>query len=313
MTIGEFIKHGSKLANLQSLKFGYFSSRNHPLLIIGKSGFWSKVQLMERIIRLNAVKILCPSGILGMNEHSLHPDEHLAPQKTIWRVSFASLIEAFLNTPNTKLGSSTLRLLKAAVGNAGFLRVLLPFLFSKPLNLIAPLTYWGFQNDRTTIKSSFYENKPGFLSSIENSARCELKALSYLVLKASIILMMIFAIGRRVKKIEQNTQLFKKIWLWVVEACKLILPEVLQKQVKTRDKKAFYNKPAVSLTNLPSRQVNIFNNEDKVQIKLARIGDRDCEFMCRKVVSIYDTRIKEKLARAYQVKLLLEGKKQLIT
>ncbi|MGB3653819.1 MAG: hypothetical protein WBA41_21745, partial [Rivularia sp. (in: cyanobacteria)] len=292
MTIGKFIKHGSKLTNLQLLKFVYFGSRNHPLLIIGKSGFWSKVQLMERIIRLNAVKILCPSGISGMNQHSLHPDEHLAPQKTIWRVSFASLTEAFLNTPNTKLGSSTLLRLKAAVRNTGFLPVLLPFLFSKPLNLaLAPLSYSRFQSDRTTIKSSFYENKPGFLSPIENSARCQLKALSYLVLKDCIILMMIFAIGR-IKK--------KKIWLWVVEACKLILPLfVLQKQVKTRDKKAFYNKPAVLLTNLPSRQVNIFNNEDKVQIKLARIGDRYCEFMCRKVVSIYDTRIKRKLAGAY--------------
>ncbi len=197
---------------------------------------------MERIIRLNAVKILCPSGILGMNQHSLHPDEHLAPQKTIWRVSFASLIEAFLNTLNTKLGSSTLLKLKAAVGNTGFLRVLLPFLFSKPLNLVAPLSYSRFQSDRTTIKSCFYENKPGFLSPIENSAKCRLKAISYLVLKACIILMMIFATGRRVKKIEQITQLLKKIWLWVVEACKLILPEVvLQKQVKTRDKKAFYN------------------------------------------------------------------------
>lgn len=80
MTLGKFLKHGSNFAHLQSLKFIYFGSNNHPFQIIGKSGFWILVHLMERIIRLNAVKISCHhKGILGIHQHSWHPFEHLAP------------------------------------------------------------------------------------------------------------------------------------------------------------------------------------------------------------------------------------------
>ncbi|MEB3215293.1 MAG: hypothetical protein VKN72_03400 [Nostocales cyanobacterium 94392] len=59
---------------------------------------------MERIIRLNAVEILCQSGIIeGMNQHSLRPRKHLAPQKLIVSgMNFASRTEAFVNAVNTK-------------------------------------------------------------------------------------------------------------------------------------------------------------------------------------------------------------------
>ena len=77
---------------------------------------------MERIIRLNAVEILCQSGIIvGMNQHSLHKSEHLAPQKLIVSgTNFASRTEAFVNTANTKC--NTLLAFKAAIGNTRFFR-----------------------------------------------------------------------------------------------------------------------------------------------------------------------------------------------
>lgn len=68
---------------------------------------------MERIIRLNAVEIFCLSGIVGMNQHSLHPSGHLAPQNALG-MNFSSLIEAFLDTANTKC--NILLAFKAAIG-----------------------------------------------------------------------------------------------------------------------------------------------------------------------------------------------------
>lgn len=225
---------------------------------------------MERIIRLNAVEILCRTGIVGMNEHSLHPDEHLAPQKpTISGVSFASLIiEAPANTANRKLGNSLLAF-KTGFGNTLVLPALLQGLLSKVL-----------------------------------------EAFSCLVFGGNIPFVMIFAIERKTRKIEQVTPLLKEARLWEAKAPKLILLEViLRKQIKVRDKKAYYNKPAVSLTNLTYPLLCILNKEDEI-IQLALNRNRDCEFMYGKVVSTYkDTQIKEKLAQACRIELLLEGKK----
>ena len=140
MTIGKFLKYGSTIVNLLSLKFIYFGSPNHPLQIFGKLGFWSKVQLMERIIRLNAVENLCLSGILEMNQHSLDAGEHCAPQKlTISGVNIASLIEAPLNTPNTK--SNTLLAFKNR--NIQFLNAFLQKLFNKPYKEFSHLVLSG--------------------------------------------------------------------------------------------------------------------------------------------------------------------------
>mgnify|MGYP001795276063 CR=1 FL=1 len=79
---------------------------------------------MERIVRLNAIENLCQSGILGMNQHSLHLGEHLAFQKlSIFGMSFSSQIFAFLNTLNQKY--NTLFTCKAVIGNRGLLNVFL--------------------------------------------------------------------------------------------------------------------------------------------------------------------------------------------
>ncbi|NJL79828.1 MAG: hypothetical protein HC836_12355 [Richelia sp. RM2_1_2] len=77
---------------------------------------------MKRIIRLNAVEILCQSGIIvGMNQHSLHKSEHLVPQKLIVSgMNFASQTEAFVNTANTKC--NILLAFKAAMANTRFFR-----------------------------------------------------------------------------------------------------------------------------------------------------------------------------------------------
>lgn len=192
---------------------------------------------MERIVRLNAIENLCQSGILGMKQHSLHPVKHLTSQKlTISGVSFVSTIKAFLNTLNQKC--NTLFMLRAAIGNTGFLSVFLQKLVNKP--------YQG---------------------------------LFHLVLWSTITFVMIFA-GGGTRQIARVTRGIRKAELWVVKTRNLRLPEVVRReQVKAKDTQAFYNKYAVWQSNLSYPQINIFNQEDKVQIKLTLLGDLDCGFM----------------------------------
>ena len=253
MTLGKFLKHGSNFAHLQSLKFIYFGSSNHPFQIMGKSGFWILVHLMERIIRLNAVKNLCHhKGILGIHQHNLHPFEHLAPQKTVSGVSFVLLIEALLNTSNKRIS-------KAIVGYTSIKR-----LKSQPL--LVHITF-----------------------------------------------VVIFAMGIT-GKIEWLASLPNQVWLRVVKSCKKIEPRIRQEQMLIEDKKVFYDRSTVSLTNPSFRQVNIFTLLEKVQVKLALLSQWGCEFMYEEVVSIFDTTALKKISQqCYQVELRLEGNKQLIT
>ena len=127
---------------------------------------------------------------------------------------------------------------------------------------------------------------------------------------------MIFGMGRQTRKIEKVTRLCRKAQLWVARNFNKIKSGVFrQKKMQAANGEAFCNQPpALSLTNLSYGQVNLFNKEEKVQIQLALYSDRNCEFMCGRAVSnCEDTQISEKLAEAYQVELVLEGKKQLIT
>ena len=90
---------------------------------------------MERIIRSNAVKNLCHSGILGMNQHSLHPSENLAPQNiTICGVSFAPSIGVSLNAPNVKCNN--LLALSAEIANTQRNGALLQGLLSQVLKAL---------------------------------------------------------------------------------------------------------------------------------------------------------------------------------
>jgi hypothetical protein len=224
---------------------------------------------MERIIRLNAVEILCQLGIVGMNQHSLHPDEHLAPQKlTISGVSFASLIEDFLNTANTKLVNN----LFASTGG----------------------------DENTLVLRAL-------LQALLNNA---LEAFSSIVFGGNMTFLLIFIIRRKVREIAQVSRFFKKVGLWIVKVSLLFLLEfILREQIKIRRKKAFYNKAAISLNNLPYPLLYILNREN-IQIQLALNRKRNYEFMCGKVDFTYeDTLFKEKLAEVCQIELLLEGKK----
>ena len=209
-----------------------------------------------------------------MNQHSLHPSENLAPQNiTICGVSFAPSIGVSLNAPNVKCNN--LLALSAEIANT--------------------------QRNGALLQ--------GLLSQV-------LKALSNQVLWDSISFVMIFGMGRQTRKIEKVTRLCRKAQLWVARNFNKIKSGVFrQKKMQAANGEAFCNQPpALSLTNLSYGQVNLFNKEEKVQIQLALYSDRNCEFMCGRAVSnCEDTQISEKLAEAYQVELVLEGKKQLIT
>ena len=99
---------------------------------------------MERIVRLNAVEYLWPAGILGMNQHSLHPKEGLFPQKLkISGVNF--IILAFLNALNTINGNS-LFTLQIAPSTLRFLGVLLRALLNKSWEVVSSFVLWVSMN-----------------------------------------------------------------------------------------------------------------------------------------------------------------------
>ncbi|MEO1559408.1 MAG: hypothetical protein AAFS12_07160 [Cyanobacteria bacterium J06632_19] len=99
---------------------------------------------MERIVRLNAVENLWPAGILGMNQHSLHPKERLFPQKLkISGVNFIFL--AFLNALNT-INANSLFTLKIAPSTLRFLGVLLRALLNKSWEVVSSLVLWVSMN-----------------------------------------------------------------------------------------------------------------------------------------------------------------------
>ncbi|MBV6623619.1 MAG: hypothetical protein KI793_11900 [Rivularia sp. (in: Bacteria)] len=89
---------------------------------------------MERIVRLNAVENLWSAGIVGMNQHSLHPEEGLFSQSTIiFGVNF--IVLAFLNALNT-VDANGFFTVKIAPSNLRFLGVLLRALLNKSLEVV---------------------------------------------------------------------------------------------------------------------------------------------------------------------------------
>ncbi len=146
------------------------------------------VQLMKRIVRLNAVENICPEGILGMNQHSLHPNESLSPQKLIiCGVSLASPILVFPNTLNINNRNILFRL-KTALRNIRFNSLL----SSKLLNQLR-------------------------------------EVLSFLVLWVSITVVVIFAMGRKIRVREYATDFFREAQLYLVKVRNRMKFEVLHR------------------------------------------------------------------------------------
>ncbi|MEM9925008.1 MAG: hypothetical protein AAF915_14865 [Cyanobacteria bacterium P01_D01_bin.50] len=113
-----------------------------------------------------------------------------------------------------------------------------------------------------------------------------LQKLSHLVLSDSITFVMIFA-RRAARKIARVRCRIKEVELWVIKACKLRLTEIIKlEKMKAVYKRAFFDRYAVSRNNLSCQETNVFNKEDKVQIKLALLEDWDCECMGGKVFSM---------------------------
>ncbi len=224
---------------------------------------------MKRIVRFNAVENICPEGILGMSQYSLHPNEGLSPQKIICGISCASIIFAFLNTLNIN-DRYCLFELKAAPQNIRFENLLLRGLSNK------------------------------------------LREVQYfLVLSVNITFVMIFAMGGRIRKVKNVTNLFREAQLYLAKVRNGIKSEVLHQAVTpAKDKTAFYTEPAVLPINLRYWLLTIFNQEEKVQTLLTFLNYRDCEFMCEQVVYTYEeTKTAKELFEGYQVELLWEGKK----
>lgn len=166
---------------------------------------------MKRIVRLNAVENICPEGILGMNQYSLHSNESLSPQKLIiCGVSFASPIVDFLNTVNINIRNSLFKLKTI------------------PLNM-------RFNN--------------------------------------------------------------------------LLLRELLNKLGEVYFL-AFYSFQGVLSINLTYHSLTLFDREDRVENLLRFLTNKDCDFMCEKVVYAYEeTKTASYLTEGYQMELLWEGKK----
>lgn len=166
---------------------------------------------MKRIVRLNAVENICPEGILGMNQYSLHSNEGLSPQKIICGVNFTSPIFDFLNAVNIDIRKSLL--------------------------------------------------KP--------------------------------------KRIPVNIRLNN-----------LLLGEFTNKLGEVVNFLAVSSFQGVLPINLTYQPLAIFNQEDRVPTLLTFLSNRDCEFMCEKVVYTYeDTKTATYLTEGYQMELLWEDKK----
>ncbi|MGB6295633.1 MAG: hypothetical protein WBF90_05530 [Rivularia sp. (in: cyanobacteria)] len=133
----------------------------------------------------------------------------------------------------------------------------------------------------------------------------------FFVLSVNITFVMIFAMGGRIRKIEHITQLLKKVHLYFASLCNRIKPEVLDLVVTPAEhKKVFYSEKAVLPMKLTYRLLTIFKQEDNIQTLLAFLSNRDCEFMCEKVVyTNKETKTVEEFAPSYQMELLWEGKK----
>jgi len=112
----------------------------------------------------------------------------------------------------------------------------------------------------------------GFLSAnLHKLLNKPYNALSDLFLLGTFTFVIIFT-RLQTRIIKQIPRLSRNRQLWVVRTLKLILPEVVGREKIRTGNKGLYDKSAVVLTNLVYRQVNIFNKEDKVKIKLTLRG-----------------------------------------
>ncbi|MDY6898830.1 MAG: hypothetical protein SWZ49_12225 [Cyanobacteriota bacterium] len=238
---------------------------------------------MKRIIRLNAVENICSAMLLGINQHSLHPEDSLSPQKlTISGASFASPILAFLNTLN-KNNVITLFVLNTAFENIGLLNASLPGLLNRCGEALSSL----FLSARTTFVIAFemkvrrkikqlgiYSNKPQLRS---------VKAINYV--KAKFVTPALLAVHPS-RQIWRVMGLFTVIKSW--KAKNIFSYLLFAKQVvkatfyyllsvsplyptnlgcsNTKDEIAFHEKAALFTNNLQfTRLLTIFNPQRKVQ------------------------------------------------
>lgn len=90
----------------------------------------------------------------------------------------------------------------------------------------------------------------------------------------------------------------------------LLLGELLNKLEEVLDFLAFNSFQAVLPVNLTYQPLTIFNQEHRNPPLLAFLSNRDCEFMCEKVVYTYeDTKTAKELSEGSQMGLRWEGKK----
>lgn len=268
---------------------------------------------MERIVRLNAVENLCQSGILRMNQHSLHPGKYLAPQKLkISGVNF--VLRLFMLLPLLRVSqrhrvvkqsqslafnfpwrnASRRKMCGLAPGKAQAYGMLgyhyYPTLGEllggrgtssmkviRNIDLILHKYFKAFGNTSNQKCNTLFIFKvltgnTGLLSgNLHKLLNKSYNALSDLFLSGTFTFVMIFT-RLQTRRIEEIPRLSRNRQLWVVKALKLILPEVVgREKIRTGDK-SLYDKSAVVATNLVYQQVDIFNKEDKVQIKLTLRG-----------------------------------------
>jgi len=265
---------------------------------------------MKRIVRLNAVENICPEGILGMNQHSLHPEESLSPQKlTISGVNFASPILAFINTLNRNNGNS-LFVLKTALRNIQSLNILLLGLLNKSSEVVSFLLL------SASIALAITFGMGGTREKIEQ-VNCSSREPQLGLVKARNCIKSEFVLQKARQPIKPPSQIWetmspsvvknnwkaKNIFPFLVKmvllfakrgmtatsyfliAISQLYPAILG-CLNTRNKTAFYEKLTLLLMNLSlPRLLTIFNQQDKVQTLIAPLSDRDYKFMCRKVVS----------------------------
>lgn len=222
--------------------------------------------------------------LLGMNQHRLHPEESLSPQKlTISGVNFASPLLAFLNTNNVIALSE----LNIPFEKIGLLNASLPNLLNKSYKLLSCLVLsssitfviaFEMKVRRKIKQVSIYLNEPqlGLL-----------KAINYINAKFAIPALLAVYPPRQIWGV-MSLYMVRKSWTvqnvfsyflfaqWVIKTTSyylLSLSSLYPNNLgwsNTKEKIAFPKKVALLVKNLQfTGLLTIFNQQGKVQILLS--------------------------------------------
>ena len=235
--------------------------------------------------------------LLGMNQHSLHPEESLSSQKlTSSEVSIESPILAFLNTLNTN-NVMGLFALKTGFENVRLFNILLPGLLNRSYEVLSSLALSASITFEMGTRRKKIEQVSSYLREPLNSIKAKFFIPVLRTVNSPNKIWQVMNLSLVIKDWKAKNLLPFLVYIPLIfpsrgiAASPYYLLSISHPELVTlgwsniKDKTAFYQKFALLAKNLRLlRLLTIFNQEDKVQTLLSFLRDRDCKFICEKVV-----------------------------